>query len=101
MQTVMMPDSPDLLELGPDAPAALEAENAQLRQQIAELQTALSAGIADLLPLQPHQRQGQWRRTINRLCAVAGLPRAYVIGRDQADHPRRERQRAQAVGGGA
>ena len=81
-----------------DGPAALAAENAQLRQQLAELQTALSDSIADLLPLQPHQRQSQWRRTINRLCTAAGLPRAYVIGRDQADHPRRERQLAQVVG---
>lgn len=84
-----------------DSPAALEAENAHLKQQIAELQTALSDGIADLLPLQPQQRQGQWRRTINRLCALAGRPRAYVIGRDLPDHQRRERQHAQAVGGRA
>lgn len=80
---------------------ALVAENARLRAQMEALQIAVADGIAALLPLQPTTRQGQWRRAINRLCMAVGRERVYAIGRDQADHPRRDRQRATTAGGPA
>ena len=61
MQTVIVTDSP----------ADLEAENAQLRQQIAELQTALATRAATSTgsTLQPHALPAQRRVTVGTLQA--------------------------------